>query len=70
MISNNRQQIQYAPQADIVLFLDKQQTNFIQEVMGTFLYYTRAVNSIMLMALSAIPMEQAAPTTITMKETQ
>ena len=58
------------PEVDSAPLLDKQQTKFIQEVMGTFLYYPSAVDSTMLMALSAIAKEQAAPTTITMRNTQ
>ena len=58
------------PQANSALLLNKQQTKFIQEVTGTFLYYARAVNSTIMMALSAITMEQAAPITTTMRSTQ
>jgi hypothetical protein len=39
---------------------------YIQEVIGTFLYYSRAVDSIMLTALSAIASAQAEPTEETM----
>lgn len=36
--------------------------NFIQQVTGTFLYYARAMDPTMLMALSAIAADQADPT--------
>ena len=37
---------------------------------GTFLYYARAVDATMLVALSAIALEQSAPTERTMKKTK
>ena len=42
---------------------------FIQQVTGTFLYYVRAVDSTMLVALRAIAAQQAQPTEQTMKKT-
>ena len=42
--------------------LNKEQTKFVQEVTGVFLYYARAVDSTMLVALSAIAAEQGNPT--------
>ncbi|KAL7551824.1 hypothetical protein ACHAWF_015016 [Thalassiosira exigua] len=39
---------------------------YVQQVLGTFLYYARAVDCTMLVALSAIASEQANPTTATM----
>jgi hypothetical protein len=41
---------------------------FIQEVMGVFLYYSRAVNSTMLTGLSTIASAQAEPTKNTMTQ--
>ena len=41
---------------------------FIQEVTGTFLFYARAVDPTMLVALSSIASEQSAPTTETMEK--
>ena len=49
---------------DTILILDKKKTKFIQEVTGRFLFYVQAINSIMLIALSAITGEQAKPTEI------
>ena len=40
----------------------------IQQVLGTFLYYARAVDPIMLVALSAISSEQASPIKSTMEK--
>ena len=42
--------------------LDKAKKKFVQEVTGVFLFYARAVDSTMLVALSAIAAEQGAPT--------
>ena len=42
---------------------------FIQQVTGTFLYYARAVDSTMRVALSAIASDQVNPTEETMKKT-
>ena len=41
---------------------------YIQQVLGTFLFYARAVDSTMLVALSAIASEQATPTESTMNK--
>ena len=42
--------------------LNKEKTKFVQEVTGVFLFYARAVDSTMLVALSAIATEQGTPT--------
>ena len=44
---------------DTAPHLNQKQTKYIQEVTMIFLYYTQAINSTMLTALSAIAMEQA-----------
>ena len=41
---------------------------FIQEVTGTFLYYTKAVNATILLALGTAVTQQLNPTKDTMKE--
>ena len=46
--------------------LDKKGKTYIQQVTGTFLYYARAVDPTMLVALSAIASAQANPTIETM----
>ena len=48
--------------------LDAKDKAFIQQVIGTFLYYTRVVVSTMLVALSSIASEQAKPTATTMQK--
>ena len=45
--------------------LDKNGKRYIQQVVGTFLFYGRAVDGTMLPALSAIASSQAAPTQAT-----
>ena len=42
---------------------------YIQQVTGTFLYYARAVDSTMLVALSAISAQQSDPTQETLEKT-
>ena len=59
--------VQYAKPKDTSRKLSPQEKKFIQEVIGVFLYYGRAVNSTMLTALSAIASAQAEPTEDTMK---
>jgi hypothetical protein len=46
--------------------LDKREKIFVQEVIGTFLYYAQCVNSTMLTALGSLAMQQANPTVNTM----
>jgi hypothetical protein len=48
--------------------LDDKDKKYIQQVLGTFLFYARAVDSTMLVTLSAIASEQASPTESTMKK--
>ena len=59
--------IQYSPEEDDSLPLDKEDTKYIQAVAGTLLYYGRAVDSTILTALSAVATEQAKPTQKTME---
>ena len=58
--------IQYTKAADMSNKLDDDDTHFIQQVTVTFLYYARAVDPKMLIALIAISPIQAAPTKATM----
>ena len=60
--------IQYAKEADKSALLDPVDKTFIQQVTGTFLYYARAVDATMLLALSAIAFDQSAPTENTTKK--
>ena len=61
--------IQYAKEANKSALLNPVDKTFIQQVTGTFLYYARAVDATMLLALSAIASDQAAPMENTMKKT-
>ena len=56
------QKVQFAKEEDKSPKIDKEKTKFIQQVTGTFLYYGRCVDPTMLVALSAIAADQAAPT--------
>jgi hypothetical protein len=47
--------------------LDLTNTRRIQEVLGTLLYYARAVDSTMLVAIGTLATQQAAPTVATMR---
>ena len=58
--------IQYAKDNDATNLLSKEEKKYIQQVLGTFLYYGRAVDSTMLTALSSIASNQAEPTKETM----
>jgi hypothetical protein len=60
--------IQYAKGPDTTAKLGPEDKLFIQQVTGTFLYYARAVDSTMLVALSAIASDQASPTKNTMRK--
>jgi hypothetical protein len=58
--------VQYAKPEDTSQRLTPTKKKYIQEVIGVFLYYTRAIDSTMLIALSAIASAQAKPTEETM----
>ena len=61
--------VQYAPDADKSRSANKVEKQVVQQVVGTFLYYGRAVNSTMLTAaLSAIASKQASPTKNTLQK--
>ena len=49
------------------VLLDKVGQKYVQAVTGTLLYYARAVDSTMLVALNAIATQQASPTQKTME---
>ena len=61
--------VQYAKKLDESPKLGPEDKRFIQQVTGTFLYYARAVDSTMLVALSSIAAQQADPTEETMRKT-
>jgi hypothetical protein len=56
---------QYTKDVDTTPLLDKEGKKYIQEVICTFLYYARCVDSTMLMALESLATQQASPTTNT-----
>jgi hypothetical protein len=59
--------IQYAPDSDTSPALDSKETKLVQEILGTLLYYARAVDSTMLAAIGTIATQQASATKQTMK---
>ena len=59
---------QFAEDEDTSPKLNKEDTKYIQEVTGTFLFYARAVDPTMLTALGSLATEQAAPTQRTMEK--
>ncbi len=58
---------QYTKDVNTIPLLDKEGKKYIQEVIGTFLYYAHCVNSTMLTALGSLATQQANPTTNTKK---
>ena len=59
--------MQYAKEADHSRKLNKEEKTFVQQVVSTFLFYGRAIDSTMLMPLSAIASTQAEPTEETLE---
>ena len=60
------QKIQYADTPDASPVLDAKAKTRIQEIIGVFLYYARAVDNTMLPALGSLASQQATPTQHTM----
>ena len=67
VVPNYGANVQYAADEDVSQPATKEEKTFIQQVVGTFLYYGGAVDGTMLTALSAIASEQASPTENTLK---
>jgi len=59
---------QFAADDDTSPKLTKEEKTYIQEVIGVFLYYARAVDCTMLCALGSLASQQANPTEDTMKK--
>ncbi len=59
---------QYTEDAETSALLPKEDKKFFQEVIGTFLYYARCIDSTMLVALGSIATQEANPTKNTMKK--
>ena len=55
-----------APSDDTSAPLSKEEKTYVQEVIGTFLYYGRCVDASMLPALGTLATQQASPTENTM----
>ena len=62
------QKIQYADPLDTAEYLSDKETNLVQQVWGTFLYYAIAINDTILPALSYISSEQSKATINTSKQ--
>ena len=61
---------QYAPCDDTTTFLSKKETKLIQQIVGSLLYYSRAVDPTMMVALNDIGAKQATPTQLTLTQCQ
>ena len=59
--------VQYAQKADETPLLSEDDKTYIQQVVGVLLYYGRAVDLTLLVALSSIGSAQATPTATTME---
>ena len=59
--------VQYAPEEDLSEPLDENGKKRIQEILGTLLYYARAVDPTILVTISSLSTQQAKPTMQTMK---
>ena len=59
--------IQYAPVEDDSMPLDKQGINLLQQIVGTLLYYARAIDNTMLVALGTLVAAQTKGTAKTME---
>jgi hypothetical protein len=59
---------QYAEAHDTLDPLSKEEKTYVQEVIGSFLYYARCVDALMLPALGTLATQQASPTKNTMKK--
>jgi hypothetical protein len=57
--------VQYTQPSDPLPILSTKDTKRIQEIVGTFLYYARAVDPTMLVALNDIGSQQSKPTAVT-----
>ena len=62
------QKVQYADPLDTADYLSDKETNLVQQVCGTFLYYAITIDNTFLPALSDISLEQSKATTNTAKQ--
>ena len=56
------QKVQYADPLDSAEYLSDKETNFVQQVCGTFLYYAIAIDNTILPSLRDISSEQSKAT--------
>ena len=61
---------QYAPEPDRSELLDSKGQRYIQSIVGTFLYYARAIDPTILPALNEISTQQSKPTKKTLAKTK
>jgi hypothetical protein len=61
--------VQYTKAEDTTKPLSKEEKKYTQQVIGTLLYYGRAVDATILVALSSLASAQATPTKDTMQRT-
>lgn len=69
ILPNYNSRVQYAQDDDKSQKLDKKGIKQVQQIIGTFLYYGRAVDNTILPALNDISQSQASPTTNTLQAT-
>eukprot|EP00957_Ditylum_brightwellii_P055343 4194482-Ditylum_brightwellii.AAC.1 len=63
-----RQNVQYAPSPDTSDVLGKKDTSKIQAIVGTFLYYGRAIDGTILPTINEISLDKVKPTISTAKQ--
>ncbi len=61
--------VQYTKVADTTKPLSKDEKKYIQQVIGTLLYYNQAMDATILVALSSLASAQSTPTKATMQQT-
>eukprot|EP00957_Ditylum_brightwellii_P103203 7866098-Ditylum_brightwellii.AAC.1 len=66
--TNLWQKVQYAKLSNTSPRLDEKGMKRIQSIVGTFLYYSRAIDEPALPALNNIGMQQSAPTQATIAD--
>ena len=66
----NGQHTQFAPQPDLTSRLNKAGIKYVQSTTGSLLYYSRAVDPTLLVALNEISTSQAIPTETTKANVQ
>ena len=65
---NFEAKVQFAKEVDDSRLLDEEEKTFVQQVVGTFLFYAKAIDTTMLTPLSAIAETQSKPTARTLEK--